>query len=117
LDRLYKGGIDADSSKAIFKDQDAYMKSYQEFIFDLAGFLNKNGFKWGKQVRCFNKIYFSKSGTVDYFLFNFKEGQITPEQEKRFGELLSEFVKTARFKLAASSQFAQCSPVKYVDKE
>ena len=115
LDSLYSGGIESDSTKSIFKDKNAYIEAYRQFIFELSDFLSKNNFKWGKQVRCFNKIYFSDKGTVDYFLYNFKEGQITSKQEKQFGGLLKKFVKTARFKLATSKQFAQCSPVKYSD--
>ncbi len=115
LDSLYRGGIDSDSTKSIFKDQKAYIESYQQFIFQLGGFLKENNFKWGKQVRCFNRIYFSKQGTVDYFLYNFKEGQITSEQENEFRDLLQKFVEQATFGLKTDTQFAQCSPVKYID--
>ena len=115
LDSLYRGGIDSDSTKSIFKDQKAYIKSYQQFIFQLGDFLKKNNFKWGKQVRCFNRIYFSNQGTVDYFLYNFNEGQITPEQESEFGNLVQQFIQQARFGLKTDTKFAQCSPVKYTD--
>jgi hypothetical protein len=115
LDSLYRGGIHSDSTKAVFKNQKAYIESYQKFMFQLADFLAKNNFKWGKQVRCFNKIYFSKQGTVDYFLYNFKEGEITPEQEKEFGNLIHKFIQQAKFGLKTDIQFAQCSPVKYTD--
>ena len=115
LDSLYLGGIDSDSTKSIFRDQKAYIESYQQFIFQLGEFLKKNNFKWGKQVRCFNRIYFSKQGTVDYFLYNFKEGQITPEQENEFGNLVQKFIQKAKFGLKTDTQFAQCSPVKYID--
>ncbi|WP_394992870.1 hypothetical protein [Emticicia sp.] len=115
LDSLYRGGIDSDSTKSIFKDQKAYIESYQQFIFQLGDFLKKNDFKWGKQVRCFNRIYFSKQGTVDYFLYNFKEGQITLEQENTFGNLAQKFIQQAKFGLKTDTQFAQCSPVKYTD--
>lgn len=115
LDSLYRGGIDSDSTRSIFKDQKAYIEAYQQFLFQLGTFLKKNNFKWGKQVRCFNRIYFSKEGTVDYFLYNFKEGQVTPEQEREFGKLLQKFIQEAKFNLKADQQFAQCSPVKYTD--
>ncbi|MBB6005212.1 hypothetical protein [Arcicella rosea] len=115
LDSLYRGGIDSDSTKSVFKDQKSYIQSYQKFIFQLADFLAKNNFKWGKQVRCFNRIYFSKQGTVDYFLYNFKEGEITPEQEKEFRNLLQKFIQQVKFGLKTDTQFAQCSPVRYTD--
>lgn len=115
LDSLYHSGIDSDSTKSVFKDHKAYIESYQKFLFELGDFLKKNNFKWGKQVRCFNRIYFSKQGAVDYFLYNFKEGQITPEQERMFADLVKSFIQQAKFGLTPNKQFAQCSPVKYVD--
>lgn len=115
LDTLYPGGFDSDSTKSIFKDQKTYIETYQRFIFQLSDFLKKNNFKWGKEVRCFNRIYFSKQGTVDYFLYNFKEGQITPEQESTFANLVKKFIQQAKFGLKTDKQFAQCSPVKYND--
>jgi hypothetical protein len=116
LDSTYRGGIGSDSSQSIFKNVSQYTKSYQDFLGNLAAYLSKNNFKWGKQIRCFNKIYFSKEGKVDYFLYNFKEGQMTKQQEQQFAHLLATFIQNARFGLSASVPFAQCSPVKYEDK-
>jgi hypothetical protein len=115
LDSLYKSGIHTDTTIAVFKNQEAYIAAYQEFIFQLADFLAKNNFKWEKEVRCFNKVYFSKEGTVDYFLYNFKEGQLTDEQKATFANLLQRFIEDTKFGLQADVPFSQCSPVKYRD--
>ena len=115
LDSLYKSGIHTDTTIAVFKNQEVYIAAYQEFIFQLADFLAKNNFKWGKEVRCFNKIYFSKEGTVDYFLYNFKEGQLSDEQKVIFATLLQRFIEDAQFGLKADVPFSQCSPIKYRD--
>ena len=115
LDQMYTGGVDSDSTKSLFKDQQEYTRAYQSFITDFAHFLAQENFKWGKQVRCFNKIYFSKDGRVDYFLYHFKQGDITELQEKKFAQLLADFIKKAKFSLSAPTRFAQCSPVKYED--
>ena len=115
LDSLYLGGVDSDSTKSVFKDSKSYIEAYQKFIKDLSTFLAKNNFKWGKEVRCFNRIYFSEKGTIDYFIYSFKEGQLTPEQEVQFSDLLERFTKTAKFALQPTKQFAQCSPVRYND--
>jgi hypothetical protein len=32
LDSLYPGGVDSDSTKSIFKDEEAYVGAYQQFI-------------------------------------------------------------------------------------
>ena len=116
LDSLYKGGLDSDSTRAIFKDQKAYIQAYQGFLRNFAKFLKLNNFVWAKpSVRCFNKIYFAQNGSVDYFLYNFKDGEISPEQAKSFAELVEQFIKTEQFGLQANVKFAQCSPVKYSD--
>ena len=66
------------------KEQLELQKAYQSLIFDLAKFLSENNFKWGKTTKCFNRIYFNENGKIDYFLFNFSEGEITNEKEKEF---------------------------------
>jgi len=116
LDSIYPSGLHADSTKAVFWDkQDEFIKAYQKTLQDLGAYLKANNFSWDKQTRCFNRIYFSKDGTIDYFLFNFSKDAITPEREKQFAVLLNKFVKDYRFPLSATTGFAQCSPVRYSD--
>ena len=64
---------------------------------DLGVFLKSNNFTWEKLTRCFNRIYFSPDGAIDYFLFDFPPGQIEPEKEKEFEHLLNVFIKTTNF--------------------
>ncbi|XWW45018.1 hypothetical protein JYG30_20110 [Fibrella sp. USSR17] len=111
LDQTYKGGLNSDTTRALFKDPQAYITAYQGFITGLALFLKEHQFKWGKPVRCFNKIYFSPAGRVQYFLYNFKPGELAPAQEKAFARLLGTYIKTAQFGLPSTAPFAQCSPV------
>lgn len=115
LDKRYKGGISADSSEAIFTDQTQYTNAYQNFILGLGKHLKEHGFRWDKSVRCFNKVYFSPQGRVDYFLYNFKPGELTEQQELTFSKLLADYIQTAQFGLSAPVRFSQCSPVKYND--
>ncbi|MCU0467002.1 MAG: hypothetical protein MUF58_00240 [Arcicella sp.] len=115
LDSLYKSGIDSDSTKSVFKNTEQYRKAYQKILIQLAQFLAKNNFKWGKQVRCFNRIYFSQKGMIDYFIFDIKDEQITDTQKVRFKELVQQFSQTAQFDLHSIQKFSQCSPVKYAD--
>jgi len=118
LDRLYKSAVSSDAKLAVFKtkeQQERLQKAYVLFIQDLAGYLKQHNFKWNKQVKCFNRIYFDKHGRVDYFLYNFPKDELPAEKEKEFVRLLSLFVKDHRFTLTAKEGFAQCSPVKYAD--
>ena len=116
LDENYKSALHSDSTKAAFKGQEKqFTEGYISLLTDLSTFLKKNNFSWGKQTRCFNKIYINKNGQVDYFLFNFKEGEIDKEKEGEFKRLLNIFIQTYEFPLKNTVDFAQCSPVKYSD--
>lgn len=118
LDSIYKSAVHSDVKLAVFKtaeDQANLHKAYVEFLKNLGSFLKSHQFKWEKQTRCYNRIYFNSTGTVDYFFYNFSREQISAEKEEEFGRLLKLFVEDYRFTLAANENFAQCSPVKYSD--
>ena len=115
LDSIYLSGIHSDTSLAVFKtNQDEYIAAYQKLLQDLGKYLKVNHFLWDKPAKAFVRIYFDKNGKIDYFLYSFRPDQLTEEQEKRFGELLSEFIVDYRFSLTATTGFAQCSPVTYM---
>ena len=115
LDDTYTSGIHADTSLGVFnKNQDEFISAYQKLLQELGKYLNDNKFSWDKATKGFNRIYFQKNGKIDYFIYHFKPGQLTIEQEKRFGELLESFIKNYTFPLTADKNFAQCSPVTYM---
>lgn len=118
LDSLYTPALsgDADSMKTVFYGKyTEFVREYRRLILDLNEHLTKNHFIWGKTTRCFNRIYFNEHGTIDYFLYNFRPGEITPEKEQQFEKLLTAFIEAYKFPLPAPSKFAQCSPVTYTD--
>jgi len=118
LDSLYKSAVHSNEKMAVFKSEKEQLelqKAYQSLILDLAKFLSESNFKWGKTTRCFNRIYFNENGKIDYFLFNFPEGEITNEKEKEFSRLLNMFIKKKKINIKAKEKFAQCSPIKYND--
>lgn len=116
LDSLYQSGIHSDASKAVFADQqEDYITAYYSMLHELSAYLSQNDFKWGGQIRCFNRIYFAADGSIDYFLYSFKEGEITAEQATQFADLLNKFAQNYRFGLTKDVKFAQCSPVNYRD--
>ena len=115
LDSLYASGLSSDTTLGVFKNtQGEYIKSYQNLLQDLGKYLKKNNFDWEKPVKGFNRIFFDKSGKIDYFLYSFHPDQLTAAQEKRFGELLAGFILEYRFQLSADKNFAQCSNVTYM---
>lgn len=116
LDSLYKPALSSgpDSLQAVFYGkQKEFYTEYVNLLKALSKHLKANNFSWGKNTRCFNRIYFNSQGTVDYFLFNFRPGELTAEKEQQFEKLLATFIKDYKFPLPAKSKFAQCSPVTY----
>jgi len=120
LDSIYKSAVNTDTSKAVFKSeseqqllQDAYIKLLQDF----GKFLSDHNFKWEKPTKCFNRIYFNTDGTIDYFLHNFlykPEDKLSVERQKKFNELLNQFISDYKFAMTAKVKFAQCSPTTYM---
>lgn len=118
LDSLYKPALSSgsDSLQAVFYGkQEEFYSQYIALLNDIGKHLRSNNFNWNKKTRCFNRIYFSELGTIDYFLFNFAQGELTSEKEQQFETLLTTFIANYKFPLSAKSKFAQCSPVTYTD--
>ena len=114
LDSTYKSGIHADTALAVFKkNPEAYTKTYERMLQEFGEYLKANNYEWLKPTKGFNRIYFNRTGKIDYFLYSFKPNQISVENEIKFGELLGQFIMTYQFPLRASVDFAQCSPVTY----
>jgi len=123
LDNIYTSAVHSDTSLAIFKtetEQDVLLQAYIKLLQDFGQFLSNNNFKWEKPTRCFNRIYFSSNGTIDYFLFNFLgkiEDKPTENIEKEFQRILNVFISDYKFPLTAKTKFAQCSPTTYMPKK
>lgn len=119
LDSLYKSAVHSDPSKAVFTTEEAQQKlqqAYNQLLQDFGKFLASKNFKWEKKTKCFNRIYFSKEGTIDYFLYNFlgqPAEKPSDSQQETFSQLLRLFIKEYQFALTAQVKFAQCSPVTY----
>lgn len=116
LDSLYKSAVNADSTLAVFGDQqDAFVAAWSEFLGEIARYLQNHDLQWGAPARCFVRVYFNPAGQVDVFLYSFREGSVDASKEKRFGELLNGFLATHGFPLKAAVPFAQCGPVIFQD--
>jgi len=118
LDSIYSSAIHADTSLAVFKTQELQeklIKAYTLFLQEFGTFLKANKFTWGRETKCWNRVYFSKSGQVDYYIYDFKT-TIEVEKELRFRKLFAEYIQTHRLNITSDKKFAQCSPVVYYDK-
>lgn len=116
LDSTYRSAVHADTSRAAFPGREQEVAvAYGKLLQSLGSYLKQHQFAWGKPARCFNRVYFRPDGRIDYFLFNFRPGEITLEQEAAFQKLVADFCRTARLGLTNRVPFAQCSPVTYRD--
>lgn len=116
LDKAYMSALHSDTALAAFNGREQeFIQGYNALLKDLGKFLQANDFNWEKSTRCFNRIYIDKSGKIDYFLFHFKEGELTPDKQAKFAKLLTEFIATYQFPLTNTVPFAQCSPVQYIN--
>jgi hypothetical protein len=122
LDLEYKSALDTDSTKAVFRseqEQAQLQKAYIQLLQDLSTFLKQHDFKWEKATKCFQRIYFSTDGKIDYFIYNFKlksvaaADLISDKRAAKFDELLGLFIKDYTFAVKANEKFAQCSPTAF----
>ncbi len=116
LDSKYKSAVHVDNAKAVFvgSGADSLKNAYTRFLQGFGNYLKTQGFLWQAPSRCWNRIYFHADGTVDYYLFDFKTA-ISNEKITRFKELFKAYAGTHKIGITASTNFAQCSPVTYMD--
>lgn len=116
LDDIYKSAVHSESQLAVFKsqeEQDKHTAAYYHMLKEMGVFLKDNGFQWEQETRCFNRIYFSPTGNVDYFLFQFPPNSLSEDKQNEFAALVEEFISDYTFGVSAKEKFSQCSPVKY----
>lgn len=116
LDEEYKSAVHSEVELAVFKsdeEQRTHIESYQLFLQGLGKHLKSNGFEWETSTKCFNRIYFDKDGSIDYFLFHFIEENVPDEKAEQFRDLLEKYISDYRYPVTASVKFAQCGPVRY----
>ena len=116
---IYKSAIIvADTSKGVFKtdaDREPLTKAYTQLLNDFGKYLKDHNFKWEQPTRCWNRIYFSPDGAIDYYLFDFKTN-ISNEKLKQYRALFTSFAGSHKINITAQEGFAQCSPVTFMDK-
>lgn len=116
IDNQYPDAIHANPEQALFSTNQAeFIQEYQNFIQELAQHLNEYGFFWEEPTRIFNRIYFSKEGTVDYFFYNEEHAGFTDSQMEEFNKIVADFITNHSLNIESESTYAQCSPVVYAN--
>ncbi|TND07961.1 MAG: hypothetical protein FD123_2769 [Bacteroidetes bacterium] len=118
LDSLFPSAVAGDTANKIFpgKLQQEFQAAWGNYFSGLFQYLADNGLVWGEQTYCFNKIYFSPDGSVQYWLFNFRQAdRIHPDLQDQYHALITSYSKTHKIKIKAGSFFSQCASVDFID--
>ncbi|NGP88532.1 hypothetical protein [Fodinibius halophilus] len=116
LDSLYPSAAHAHPTKGVFnKDQASFLKKYRTMMQEFGQFLNENNFQWGNRTSFFQRIYFDKNGSIDYYFVNLDQTHFSDKKRKQFLKLLHAFSEKYQFPMQAESNFAQCAPITFVD--
>lgn len=114
IDARYKDALHSEAELGLFNTaSDAFIAAYRDFLTRHAQYLNQNGFFWEQQTRIFSRIYFSREGSVDYFLINEQQAGLSREELTQFLDLTLSFLGENGIGIHGEVPFAQCSPVVY----
>lgn len=116
IDSLYPNAFHFDSSVySVFPGKGEEVgKAWVTFHKDMGKYLSENNYKWNVPGKAFCKVFFHKTGEIDYIYFKFKE----IEKQEDFQSLINEFIKSYKFQLfSEESKFSQCGVVVFKDKE
>ncbi|MHA3788920.1 hypothetical protein ACX0HA_11960 [Flavobacterium hauense] len=115
VEKEYKGALGDDGIFKTEQEQQKHRDAYRNYLLDFGKFLEKNNFKWEETTKGWNRIYMQPDGTIDYFLYSFKN--LPADKEKEFQRLLGLYIKDHKFGNTAPVKFAQCSSVTYPKSE
>lgn len=108
LDEQYPSAASANPEQGILDNQKRFLQEYQQLLRKVALYLNKNGIDWGSTTNFVHRIYFSKNGTIDYFLFNTPGKNLDDEKIKKY---IEKFSKDYKLSFTADTTFKQCGTV------
>lgn len=86
--------------------EDVCYTAYVKFITEFALYLKDQRFRWGRATKCYNQIFFSEDGQVDYFIYEFPKGSISLEKQSEYQRLLNQFLHSFCFKVTGNQSFS-----------
>lgn len=113
LDSTYKSAFSKDTSLSVIKNKKEFLDAYETMMVEFQSFLRNNNFTWEKLTVSYNRIYFDKTGKIDYFIFSFAPFQLTDGKQHEFGNLLFNFLQKYKFKFEGENNFEFSAPYKY----
>ena len=94
------------------------VESWSEFHKKVSQFIKEENFKWevpDSTITIFNRIYFDKNGTIDYYTFKIKNPSVSSEKQAEYEKVLQKFSKEVKLDLKRSEQYAHCGKTKYLN--
>ena len=109
LDSLYVNLLDhRNVTDSEYKE---VIKSWKEFHIGLMKFMEEENFAWNtadSHVKVYNKIYFDKKGTIDYYTFRISNKSIPEDNRREFASVLEKFSKEVKLDIGKDIKYSQC---------
>jgi len=100
------------SEDYLFKGREVEWKTcWTKVLYDLKNFMQKNGLPLTSNTTCFNRVYFNKEGNITAYLYIIKG--LSDVQEKKFDELVFQFLITQKVNIKASQNYWQYGTSKF----
>ena len=99
-------------------EREGIIRSWSNFHKQVNRFLEAENFDWGvsdSTISIYNRIYFDKNGTINYYVFNILNPSVSEEKKLEFEDILFKFSKDVQLELQRDQQFSQCGKTKYLN--
>lgn len=116
LDSVYPNLLDPRISKRA--DFDRVFELWTSFHQRVNKYIKEQNFKWEVKdsfISVTNKLYFDKTGKVDYYFYRIDNPGVSEEKKKEYEKVLESFVKNVQIDLAMDNKFGQCGKIKYLN--
>ena len=93
-------------------------ESWSEFHKKVSQFIKEENFKCevsDSTITILNRIYFDKSGTIDYYTFKIRNTSVSAEKRAEYEKVLQKFSKEVKLDLKRTEKYAQCGKIKYLN--
>ena len=94
--------------------------SWSNFHDKLDDFMKKENFEWeidSLDVKVYQRVYFTKDGEIEYYLYNIKNELVSLEKKVEFGKLIEKFSQNAKFEIMRNEKYSQCGTNVYKYKK
>lgn len=91
-------------------------KTWRDFHRQIGKIVKENNFSWNvkdSSISVFNRIYFTKNGEVDYYMFKVLNKNVSEEKKAAYEKLLAKHISKVKIDLKRENQYAQCGKVRY----